>query len=77
MKKQIQLELQTTLKRFLPAAHEHYPIEPGLRVRDLLEQLGIAEYEVNLVFINGTSANFDSTIEGGERVVLYPPLGGG
>ena len=77
MVKQIQLELQTTLKRFLPVAYESYPIEPGLRVRDLLEQLGIPEYEVNLVFINGGTANLDSTINGGERVVLYPPLGGG
>ena len=34
-------------------------------------------YEVNLVFINGLPANLVSTIEGGERVVLYPPLGGG
>ena len=77
MVKQIQLELQTTLKRFLPVAHESYPIEPGLCVRDLLKQLGIPEYEVNLVFINGGTANLDSTINGGERVVLYPPLGGG
>ena len=74
---QIRLELQATLKRFLPAAHEYYPIECGIRVRDLLEQLGIPAYEVNLVFINGLPANLVSTIEGGERVVLYPPLGGG
>ena len=77
MGKQIRLELQATLKRFLPAACEYYPIECGIRVRDLLEQLGIAEYEVNLVFINGVPTNLDSTIEGGEKVVLYPPLGGG
>ena len=77
MGKQIRLELQATLKRFLPAACEDYPIECGIRVRDLLEQLGIAEYEVNLVFINGVPTNLDSTIEGGEKVVLYPPLGGG
>jgi molybdopterin synthase sulfur carrier subunit len=73
----IRLELQATLKRFLPAAHERYPVEPGLCVRDLLAQLGIAEYEVNIVFINGVPENLDSTIEGGEKVVLYPPLGGG
>ncbi len=77
MVKQIQLELQTTLKRFLPFSHESYPIEPGLRIKDLLKQLGIPEYEVNLVFINGGLSNLDSTINGGERVVLYPPLGGG
>ena len=77
MGKQIRLELQATLKRFLPAAHEYYPIECGIRVRDLLEQLGITEYEVNLVFINGVPANLVATLEGGEQVVLYPPLGGG
>jgi len=33
--------------------------------------------EVNLVFLNSLPANLVSTIEGGERVVLYPPLGGG
>ena len=77
MGKQIRLELQATLKRFLPASHEHYSIECGICVRDLLEQLGIAEYEVNLVFINGVPAKLDSTIEGGERVMLYPPLCGG
>jgi len=77
MVKQIQLELQTTLKRFFPGTHESYVIEPGLRVRDLLAQLGIPEHEVNLVFIDGGLANLDTTINGGERVVLYPPLGGG
>lgn len=77
MVKQIQLELQANLKRFLPAAHGFYPIEPGLRIRVLLAQLGIAEYEVNLVFIDGRPANLDACLQGGERVVLYPPLGGG
>jgi len=37
--------------------------------------LGIAEYEVNFVFIKGVPANLDSTIEGSERVMRYPPLG--
>ena len=77
MEKRIHLELQSTLKRFLPADHESYAIGSGLKVRDILLQLGIAEYEVNLVFIDGIPANLDSTIEGGERVMLYPPLGGG
>ena len=77
MEKQIQLELRATLKRYLPAAPESYNIEVGCRVRDILKQLGIAEYEVNLVFIDGTPANLDSTIEGGDRVTLFPPLGGG
>ncbi len=77
MGKQIQLDLQATLKRYRPVSHEAYPIESGLRVTDLLEQLGIAEHEVNLVFINGVSVNLNAAIKGGECVTLYPPLGGG
>jgi len=42
-----------------------------------VKQLGIAEYEVYLVFMDGVPANLDSSIEGGERVALFPPLGGG
>jgi sulfur carrier protein ThiS len=77
MKKLIRLELQATLKRFLPDSPDSYSVESGIRVKDLVKQLGIAEYEVNLVFMDGVPANLDSSIEGGERVTLFPPLGGG
>ncbi len=69
--------MKATLKRFLPHSHDSYSIESGICVKDLVKQLGIAEYEVNLVFINGVLANLDSSIEGGEWVTLFPPLGGG
>lgn len=77
MKKLIRLELKATLKRFLPDSHDSFSIESGIRVKDLVKQLGVAEYEVNLVFIDGVLANLDSSIAGGERVTLFPPLGGG
>ena len=77
MKKQIELELQATLKRYLPEPHNAFEIEPGITIRELVSQLEIPEYEVNLIFINGKKANLDSTLTGGERVGLFPPLGGG
>ena len=77
MKKQIKLELIATLKRFYPASCGSFPGQSGTRVRDIMEQIGIPEYEVNLVFINGIMTNLDATIEGGERVELFPPLCGG
>jgi len=77
METKIQLELQTTLKRFQPAAPDRHPIKPGTRVRELLGQLGVPEYEVNLVFIDGAKGNLDSRLNGGERLSLFPPLGGG
>lgn len=77
MKMQIQLEMKLTLKRFLPDNHESYPIEPGIRIRELTAELEIPEAEVNLVFIDGVLGNLDSTLQGGERVALFPPLAGG
>lgn len=77
MEKKIRLELKATLKRFLPVSHESYSVESDIRVRDLVKRLGIEEYEVNLVFIDGVLANLDSIIEDGERITLFPPLGGG
>ena len=77
MKKLIRLDLKATLKRFLPDSHDSYSIDSEIRVKDLVKQLGIAEYEVNIVFIDGVLANLNSRIEGGERVALFPPLGGG
>lgn len=77
MDKTIRLEMKATLKRFLPDAHGSYPIKPGLRVRTLIERLDIPEYEVNIVFIDGVLANLDAVLAGGERVTLFPPMGGG
>ena len=77
MDRHIQLELLATLTRYQPVSCNRYPIEPGVTVKELIGKLGIPEYEVNLVFIDGIKGNLDSTIEGGERVALFPPLGGG
>ncbi len=77
MKTHIKLELLATLKRYHPDSADQYPIEPGMQVRDLLAQLGIPEYEVNLVFIDGTKGNVNAVLKGGERLGLFPPLGGG
>jgi len=77
MKKQIKLELLATLKRYLPESHNAFEIEPEITIRELVSQLEISEYEVNLIFINGEKANLDSILTGGERVALFPPLGGG
>ena len=77
MDRSIKLELLMTLKQYQPDSYPQYPIAPGVTARQLLGILGIPEYEVNLIFINGKKGDLDSIIEGGERVVLYPPLGGG
>ena len=77
METHIRLELLATLKRYEPDATGKYAIKPGIKVRDLMAELSIPEYEVNLVFIDGKRGNIESVLKGGERLGLFPPLGGG
>jgi molybdopterin converting factor small subunit len=77
MKKKIELELLATLKRYHPEPCDALEIESGITIRQLASRLEIPEYEINLIFINGDKANLDSRLAGGERVQLFPPLGGG
>lgn len=53
-------------------------IREGTRIRDLLEDLGIPEAEVRLVFVNGQNRSDRSyRIKPGDRVGIFPPVGGG
>ncbi|MBW2603658.1 MAG: MoaD/ThiS family protein [Deltaproteobacteria bacterium] len=73
----ITINLFATLKKFTPVSSDSYPINPGITVRELLDQLGVPEDEVKLVFINGVKNDVTATLNGGERVGIFPPVGGG
>ena len=77
MASHIKLELLASLKKYLPDNYETYSIASGISVSELIKGLGIPEYEVNLIFIDGNEGNLRSMLKGGERVSLSPPLCGG
>lgn len=77
MDKNIQLKLFATLNKFLPENADRYPISPGITIRDLLHHTGIPEEKAKLIFINGIKADLETTLSGGERVGIFPPVGGG
>ena len=77
MKTQIQLKLFASLRPFMPATGEDYHIEPGTTVGDLLDQLNIPPEKAKLVFIDGIQSNLSTALSGGERVGIFPPVGGG
>lgn len=74
---QITIKLFASLNRFTPVSSDNFPIEPGTTVHNLLKQLGIPEDEIKLIFINGIKSDFASALLGGERVGVFPPVGGG
>jgi molybdopterin converting factor small subunit len=73
----IDLKLYATLKKLSPPSPEKYPVEPGTTVLSVIEKLGIPKNEAKLVFINGIISELTTPLHGGERVGIFPPVGGG
>jgi molybdopterin converting factor small subunit len=77
MKSQIQIKLFATLHEFEPPSSDNYSIDQGITVCELFEQLDLPPEKARLVFINGIKADLTATLKGGERVGIFPPVGGG
>jgi sulfur-carrier protein len=77
----VQLFLAATLSRHVTGYNantgQHLEVEPGSTVLDLARQLGVPDKEVKLIMVNGVAARWDTILQGGERVALFPPVGGG
>ena len=73
----IDLKLFATLQEFAPQASDSHVIAAGTSVRDLIRQLGIPEEKAKLIFINGVKATLDSVLKDGDRLGIFPPVGGG
>ena len=53
-----------------------YDIEPGKRVEDLIESADLRPDDVSLVFVNGKKVSADAALSDGDRVGLFPAVGG-
>ncbi|MGD8990536.1 MAG: MoaD/ThiS family protein [Desulfobacterales bacterium] len=73
----IQLKLFANLQAYTPPAADHYPIETGITVGDMLAQLDIPQTKIKIIYIDGVSAELTTILRGGERVGIFPPVGGG
>jgi molybdopterin converting factor small subunit len=73
----ISLKLYATLKLFMPSSGELFSIEPGTTVHDLLKSLNLPEEKAKLIFIDGRQGDLATRLQGGERVGIFPPVGGG
>ena len=61
----------------MPLSADNFTIESGTTVQRLLDQLDIPQEKTKLVFINGVKADLSTALNGGERVGIFPPVGGG
>ena len=78
MKTRIQLKLYATLQKRMPTGDpDRFEIDAGMTVAQLLGALDIAVSEAKLVFVNGKRAPLTTSLSGGERGGIFPPVGGG
>lgn len=60
--------------RFKEATREY---DPAPTVRRIVEDLGIPDSEVGIIFINGRGAGMDQALADGDDLSLFPLVGGG
>ena len=74
---QIDLKLFVTLAKYHPTGGEEHRVAEGTRVETLIRDLAIPAETVKLIFINGKKADRDQVLRDGDRLGLFPPVGGG
>lgn len=73
----ITINLFATLKKYTPESSDSYPVKSGITVKKLLEELCVPEEDVRLIFIDGVKHDLSAILNGGERVGIFPAVGGG
>ena len=69
--------LFASLQKFSPASSDKYQIDAGQTVQSIIDNLNILPEEAKLIFIDGVKADLTAQLNGGERVSIFPPVGGG
>lgn len=75
----IEVRLFATLPRRSATGRKQFevPFSAGLIVRDLVEAEGLKPTDVHIVMINGLHGTMESELGDGDRLGLFPPVGGG
>jgi molybdopterin converting factor small subunit len=77
MPRHITLKLFATLRAYAPENADRFAIAAGETVADVLRGLKIPEKEAKLIFINNIRRERDTPLQDGDRLGVFPPVGGG
>lgn len=73
----IALKCYATLARRQPPDAASFPVRPGETVRALMARLDIPADQVAIVMLNGKSVELGAALADGDRLGLFPAVGGG
>jgi uncharacterized protein with PIN domain len=63
------------LNDFLPERHSatfrhYFELHPS--IKDIIESLGVPHTEIDLILVNGSPVDFTYSVQGGDRISVYP-----
>ncbi len=74
----VQLNLYATLRSYVGGAPSvEVDMEPGETVGEMLERLGVPPDQTRILFVNNRAATLAQALEDGDRVGVFPAIGGG
>lgn len=76
----VEVRLYATLRRYSPGSPSgvlSVEVSSDNSVADLLTRMNIVSTDVHIIMINGVISNLGSTLHDGDRLGLFPAVGGG
>ena len=77
----LQIFLNATLRQYVadynPYEGISLEVDPGTPVARVISQLGLPAQDVTLIMVDGRRQEADFSLQGNERLGLFPPIGGG
>ncbi|MDR7867037.1 MAG: MoaD/ThiS family protein [Sporomusaceae bacterium] len=76
----LEIRLYATLRQAVPASPDGVvplDIPDGATVAQVLGLIKIDPADVRMIMVNGVAAELGQTLRDGDRLGLFPPLGGG
>jgi len=77
----IEIQLYASLAKYLPQDAENktwvLEVPGGASLSDVIRLMSLPDPSIKLVFLNGRHADRSTRLKDGDRVGLFPPVGGG
>ena len=72
----VKVKLFATLRNNLGKELD-FEYREGLKIQDVMDELGINSAKVSIMLINGVHQKADTPLKDNDKLYLFPPVGGG
>lgn len=73
----ISLRLFASLSQKTPEGPDRFSVPSGATVGEVLTLLGVTGDDARLVFVNSRRTELTTKLQDGDRLGVFPPVGGG